>query len=50
MEKETRHIFISLLVLQSRGGMGFISTLRQMYISYRLHEAKNLGKFFSRKS
>jgi hypothetical protein len=28
MEKETRHIFISLLVLQSRGGMWFIRTLQ----------------------
>jgi hypothetical protein len=50
MEKETCHIFISLFVVQSRGGMGFIPTLQIMYISYRLHEAKNLGKFFSKKS
>jgi hypothetical protein len=28
MEKEMRHIFISLLVLQSRGGMGFIPSLQ----------------------
>jgi hypothetical protein len=28
MEKETRHIFISLFILQSRGGMGFIPTLQ----------------------
>jgi hypothetical protein len=28
MEKETCHIFISLLVVQSRGGMGFIPTLQ----------------------
>jgi hypothetical protein len=28
MEKETRHIFISLTVLQSRGGMGSISSLQ----------------------
>jgi hypothetical protein len=28
MEKETRHILISLFVLQSRGGMGFIPTLQ----------------------
>jgi hypothetical protein len=33
MEKETRHIFIPLLVLQSRGGMGFTPSLQQMYIS-----------------
>jgi hypothetical protein len=28
MEKETRHIFISLLVLHSRGGMGFFPPLQ----------------------
>jgi hypothetical protein len=28
MEKETRHIFISLFVLQGRGGMGFTSPLQ----------------------
>jgi hypothetical protein len=28
MEKETRHIFISLFVLQGRGGMGFIPILQ----------------------
>jgi hypothetical protein len=28
MEKETCHIFISLFVLQSMGGMGFILTLQ----------------------
>jgi hypothetical protein len=25
MENETHHIFISLIILQGRGGMGFIS-------------------------
>jgi hypothetical protein len=50
MEKETRHIFISLFVLESRGGMGFIPLYNQMYIFYRLHEAKNLGKLFSKNS
>jgi hypothetical protein len=28
MEKETRHIFISLFVLQGRGGMGSIPSLQ----------------------
>jgi hypothetical protein len=28
MEKETRHIFISLFLVQSRGGMGFIPLLQ----------------------
>jgi hypothetical protein len=50
MKKETRHIFISLFLVHSRGGMGFIPLLQQVYISHNLHEAKNPGKFFSRKS
>jgi hypothetical protein len=51
MEKETHHIFISLFVLQSRGWYGVLFQLyNQMYISYLLYEAKNLGKFFSKKS
>jgi hypothetical protein len=50
MEKETRHSFVSLFLVQDRGGMGFISFLKQMYISYNLHEAKNPGKFLSKKS
>jgi hypothetical protein len=50
MEKETRHSFVSLFLVQDRGGMGFISFLQQMYISYNLHEAKNPGKFLSKKS
>jgi hypothetical protein len=32
MEKETRHIFISLFLVQGRGGNGLISLLQQMYI------------------
>jgi hypothetical protein len=32
MEKETRHSFISLFLVQGRGGMGFISLLQQVYI------------------
>jgi hypothetical protein len=49
MEKETRHIFISL---SYRAGVvwGLFQQYKQMYISYRLHEAKNLGKFSSKKS
>jgi hypothetical protein len=50
MEKETRHIFISLFLVQGRGGMGLIPLLQQMYILYNLHEAKKPGKFFSKKS
>jgi hypothetical protein len=50
MEKETRHIFISLFLVQDKGGLGFIPLLQQMYISYNLHEAKKFGKFLSKKS
>jgi hypothetical protein len=32
MEKETRHMFISLFSVQGRGGMGLIPLLQQMYI------------------
>jgi hypothetical protein len=49
MEKETCHIFISLFLVQCRGGMGFIPLLQQAYISYNLHEAKKPGKFLSKK-
>jgi hypothetical protein len=50
MEKETRHIFISLFLVQGRGGMGLIPLLHQLCILYKLHEAKKPGKFFSKKS
>jgi hypothetical protein len=40
MEKETRHIFISLFLVQGRGGMGLIPLLQQLYTLYKLHEAK----------
>jgi hypothetical protein len=38
MEKETRHIFISLFLIQGRCGMGS-TLLQQLYISHNLHEA-----------
>jgi hypothetical protein len=50
MEKETCHIFISLFLVQGRGGMGFILLLQQVSISYNLHEAKKSGKFLTKKS
>jgi hypothetical protein len=50
MEKETRRIFISLFLVQGRGGLGLISLLQQLYILYKLHEAKKPRKFFSKKS
>jgi hypothetical protein len=50
MEKETRHIFISLFLVQSRGGIGLLFYYNNLYISHNLHEAKKPGKFFSKKS
>jgi hypothetical protein len=52
MEKETRHIFISLIVLSPRQGVvwDLLFLNISMYTSYKLHEAKKLGKFFSKKS
>jgi hypothetical protein len=46
MEKETRHDFISLFLVQGRGGMGLIPLLQQVYISHNLHEAKNPGNSY----
>jgi hypothetical protein len=50
MEKEMLHSFISLFLVQGRGGLGLIPLLQQLYILYKLHEAKKPGKFFSKKS
>jgi hypothetical protein len=50
MEKETCHIFISLFLVQGRGGMGFIPLLQEVHISYNLNEAKKPRKFLSKKS
>jgi hypothetical protein len=50
MEKETCHTFISLFLVQGRGGMGFISLLQPLYTSYNLHKAKKPRKFLSKKS
>jgi hypothetical protein len=50
MEKEMLHIFISLFLVQGRSGMGFIPLLQQLYILYKLYEAKKPGKFLSKKS
>jgi hypothetical protein len=47
MEKETRHTFISLFLVQGRGGLGIISLLQQLYMLYKLQEAKKPGKFLS---
>jgi hypothetical protein len=50
MEKETRHIFISLFLVQGRGDLGLIPLLQQLYTLYKLHEAKKPRKFLSKKS
>jgi hypothetical protein len=42
--------FVSLFLVQGKGGMGFIPLLQQMYIPYNLHEAKKPGKFLFKKS
>jgi hypothetical protein len=50
MEKETRHIFISLFLVQGRDGLGLTPLLQQMYTFYNLHEAKKPRKCLSKKS
>jgi hypothetical protein len=50
MEKETRHTFISLFLVQGRGGLGITPLLQQLYMLYKLQEAKKSGKFLSKKS
>jgi hypothetical protein len=50
MEKETRHIFISLFLVQGRGGMGYNPWLQELFISHNLAESKKPRKFFSKKS
>jgi hypothetical protein len=49
MEKQTRHVFISLFLVQGKGGLG-LTPLQQLYTLYKLHKAKKPGKFFSKKS
>jgi hypothetical protein len=50
MEKETRHIFISLFLVQGRGGLGLIPLLQQLCTFYNLYKAKKSGKFLSKKA
>jgi hypothetical protein len=50
MEKETRHTFISLFLVQGRGGLGLTPLLQPFYTLYKLQEAKKPGKFLSKKS
>ena len=50
MEKEMCHIFISLFLVQGRGGVGVYSFITQLYKLYNLQEARKLGKFLSKKS
>jgi hypothetical protein len=50
MEKETRHVSISLFMVQGRGGLGLTPLLQHLYTLYKLHEAKKPRKFLSKKS
>jgi hypothetical protein len=50
MEKETRHTFISLFLVQGRGRLELTPLLQQLYMLYKLQEAKKPGKFLSKKS
>jgi hypothetical protein len=47
MEKETRHIFISLFLVQGRGGMGSTPLLQQLYIYLTIYmKLKSLRNSF----
>ena len=46
MEKETRHVFISLFLVHGRGGLGLTPLLQRLYTLYKLHGAKSLGNSF----
>jgi hypothetical protein len=50
MEKEMLHIFISLFLVQGRGGLGLIPLLQQCCTLYKSQEAKKPGKFLYKKS
>lgn len=53
MEKEMCHIFISLFLVQGKGGLGILGItplLQQLYMLYSLQEAKKPGKFLYKKS
>jgi hypothetical protein len=50
MVKETHHVFISLFLVQGRVVLEFTPLLQQLYMLYKLQEAKKPGKFLSKKS
>jgi hypothetical protein len=50
MIKETHHVFISLFLVQGRGGLKLTPLLQQLHMLYKLQEAKKPGKFLSKKS
>jgi hypothetical protein len=50
MVKETHHVFISLFLVQGRGGLGLTPLLQQLHMLYKLQEAKKPRKFLSKKS
>jgi hypothetical protein len=43
MEKEARHTFISLFLVQSRGGLGFTPLLQQLYTLTNYMRLTSLG-------
>jgi hypothetical protein len=47
MEKETRHVFISLFLVQGRGGLGLTPLLQQLYSHFTNYmRLKSLGNSF----
>jgi hypothetical protein len=51
MEKKTRHIFISLFLVQGRGAwFGVHSSITTNVTFYNLHEAKKPRKLLSKKA
>jgi hypothetical protein len=46
MEKETRHIFISLFLVQGRGGLGLIPLLHNCIHFTNYMRVKSLGNSF----
>jgi hypothetical protein len=46
----TTHLYFLIFLVQGRGGLGLTPLFQQLYILYKLHEAKKPRKFFSKKS
>jgi hypothetical protein len=48
MEKETRHTFISLFLVQGRGGLGLTPLLQQLHTLTNYMRLKSLGNSYLR--